>query len=36
MTGPVIAGIAAHFHDSACCLLVGSRLVAPAPPHPDQ
>ena len=31
MTGPVIAGIAAHFHDSACCPLGGGRLVAAAP-----
>jgi carbamoyltransferase len=28
--GPVIIGISAHFHDSACCLLRGGRLVAAA------
>ena len=27
---PVIVGLAAHFHDSACCVLIGGRLVAAA------
>ncbi|HUE84891.1 MAG TPA: carbamoyltransferase [Vicinamibacterales bacterium] len=27
---PVIVGLAAHFHDSACCVLVGGRLAAAA------
>ncbi len=30
MAGPVIVGLAAHFHDAACCLLVGGTLVAAA------
>ena len=28
--GPVVVGISAHFHDSACAVLVGGRLVAAA------
>ena len=27
---PVVVGIAAHFHDSACCVLIDGRLVAAA------
>jgi carbamoyltransferase len=30
MNGPVIVGISAHFHDSACAVLVGGELVAAA------
>ena len=30
MLDPVLVGIAAHFHDSACCVLIGGRLVAAA------
>jgi carbamoyltransferase len=28
--GPVVVGISAHFHDSACAVLVGGELVAAA------
>jgi carbamoyltransferase len=28
--GPVIVGMSAHFHDSACCVLAGGSLVAAA------
>lgn len=27
---PVIVGVAAHFHDSACCILIDGKLVAAA------
>jgi carbamoyltransferase len=27
---PVVVGIAAHFHDAACCVVIGGRLVAAA------
>jgi carbamoyltransferase len=27
---PVVVGMAAHFHDAACCVLIGGRLVAAA------
>ena len=27
---PVVVGIAAHFHDASCCVLIGGRLVAAA------
>jgi carbamoyltransferase len=30
MNGPVIVGISAHFHDSACAVLVGGELISAA------
>ena len=30
MRDPVVVGIAAHFHDASCCVLVGGRLIAAA------
>ncbi|MBD0688849.1 carbamoyltransferase [Streptomyces sp. CBMA123] len=30
LEGPVIVGISAHFHDSACAVMVGGRLIAAA------